>query len=161
MVEGPPWLDLIKNIGSYGTPATLVIIGLLAWWQVLPKLIDAISNRQSKIEERMALLLDSATERFEKQLKEADERHDDCMAGQRVLIQRIDEQDEKLSVQSRLIDAQQDMITGLKAQLRQLQVSSVRVEGSPISGLARGVVEALDHIDDITTPGRSTKEASA
>lgn len=141
------WLDLLKGIGSYGTPATLVLIGLLTWWQILPKLIDAISNRQSKIEERMGLLLDNATERFEKQLADADRRHDDCMKGQRQLVGRIDEQDKKLSEQSRLIDAQSDMITGLKAQLRQLQVSAVRLDGTGITDIARGVVEALDHLN--------------
>lgn len=142
------WWDLIKGIGqSYGTPATLVIIGLLTWWQVLPKLIDAITNRQSKIEGRMAALLDSATERFEKELAAADKRHEDCMAGQQRLIARIDEQDEKLSEQSRLIDSQQDMITGLKKQLRQLQVSAIRQEGHPISEMAQRAVEALERLD--------------
>ena len=147
-MEGSPWLNIGKIVGSYGTPATLILLGLLAWWQGLPKLIEALSNRQSKVEERMALLLDSATQRFEKQLKEADQRHDDCMEGQRELIKRIDEQDEKLSAQSRLIDEQHDQIAGLKAQLRQLQVSAVRLDGSAISDIARGVVASLENLSD-------------
>jgi len=146
------WLGVLKAIGSYGTPATLIIIGLLTWWRVLPALIEAISNRQSKIEERMAKLLDTTTERFERQLKEADQRHEDCIEGQRLLLTRIDEQDEKLSAQSKLIEEQRDQIAGLKAQLRTLQIAAVRLDGHPISDMARGVVTALENLETPPSP---------
>lgn len=160
-MEEAGWINVLKAAGGYGTSATLVVMGLFAWWHVLPKLIDAISNRQSKIEERMALLLETTTARFEGQLAAADKRHEDCMKGQQLLIQRIDDQDKKLSEQSTTISEQSDLINGLKAQLRQLQMSAVRLDGTPISQMARGVVVALDNLElDQATAPEQLKEGN-
>lgn len=140
-------LEGFKGLGGYTTTGTLVVIALLTWWKVLPAIIDAIANRQSKIEERMGSLLDDATARFTRQIAEADQRHDECMNGQRKLVERIDEQDAKIAEQSRTIGAQDETIAGLRKQFSQLQASAVRLDGTSVSDIARGVVDSLDRID--------------
>ncbi len=97
-------LDYLKGWGGYTTTVTLIVGGLLSWWKVLPALIEAISNRQSKIEERMGKLLESATTRFETQLAASDKRHADCMEGQETLRKRIvalEEEVDQLPVRSK------------------------------------------------------------
>lgn len=140
-------LESLRGLGGYSTTIALIVGGLLTWWKVLPSIIDAIANRQSKIEERMGSLLDDATARFTRQIAEADQRHADCMEGQRKLVARIDEQDAKIAEQSRTIGAQDETIAGLRKQFSQLQASAVRLDGTSVSDIARGVVDSLDRID--------------
>lgn len=141
-------LDFLKGWGGYTTTLTLIAGGLLTWWKVLPALIDALANRQSKIEERMGALLRDATDRFSRQIAEADARHADCMEGQRKLLERVEEQDEKITAQSRKLQEQDETIAGLRAQFRSMQVSAVRIEGGGVSALARGMIETLDIVEE-------------
>jgi len=59
------------------------VIGL--WWKGLPAIIDAFERKQSGVELRIAGLLDDQAKRFNEQLGQADDRHDECMEGQRQL----------------------------------------------------------------------------
>lgn len=58
---------------------------LLGFWKALPSVLDAFERRQSGIETRTEALLDAQTKRFNEQLKQADDRHEECMKGQQVL----------------------------------------------------------------------------
>jgi len=134
---------------------TLVAMLLIAWWQGLPKLLDAITNRQSKIEERMQDLLDKATERFERELAAADKRHGDCMAANDVLAGRINEQEKRLAGQASTIAEQGDQlvtaqrtIDSLKKQIVQMQASALRVATHPSnSGLLEPMLEQLAAVE--------------
>ena len=126
---------------------TLVIMALVAWWKGLPAFIDAMANRQSKIEERMGALLQQTTDRFSRELADADKRHEDCVKSQEVLRARIEAQDKKIAEQQECISEQQATIEGLKRQMLQMQQSAIRLEGMGSGGIAevaKAAVKAFD-----------------
>lgn len=143
-----PLLENLKGFGGYTTTLAIIIGGLLAWWKVLPAFVDAISNRQSKIEERMALLLENATARFTRDIAAADLRHADCMAGQDKLLARIDALEEKSAAQQACIEDQQRTIEGLRRGTAQRQVSAIRTEGQGASPMVERAMQALSQIPE-------------
>jgi predicted nucleic acid-binding Zn-ribbon protein len=127
----------------------IVIGGLVAWWKGLPAFLEALANRQSKMEERMASLLQATTDRFTRELEAADKRHEDCMKGQERLIERIGQLERRGAEDRECIEKQQETIAGLKRQIVQLQVSAVRTEGVGVSPVIQGVVARLDALPGV------------
>lgn len=125
---------------------TLVVMGLGMWWRGLPALIDAIANRQSKIEERMQGLLDRSTERFAREIEAADERHESCMEGQRKLIKRLEEVEAAREEDRKLINEQTRTIEALNHKITQMQVSAIRVDGQAPSPMIEAAIRSLDEI---------------
>lgn len=70
---------------------TLVAAALGMWWKGLPAVIDAFERRQSGIETRTEALLDAQATRFNAQLAQADDRHEECMEGQKKLREELDQ----------------------------------------------------------------------
>lgn len=70
---------------------TLVATALAMWWKGLPAVIDAFERRQSGIELRTEALLDQQATRFNAQLAQADDRHEECMEGQKKLREELDQ----------------------------------------------------------------------
>ncbi len=136
------FLESLKGYGGYSTTVVIIVFGLMTWWKVLPSVIDAISNRQSKIEERIGKLLDEATPRFERQIAAADERHEHCMEGQEALQREVNRLREHSVVQDKTIE-------GLRRQILQMQVSAVRLEGSGVTPIATATVAALDRMKGV------------
>lgn len=118
----------------------LVALCLMAWWKGLPAVIEVIANRQSAIEQRMGILLEQTTERFMRQLEEADHRHEECMRGQESLRERI------VVLERDLRDANQH-IAGLNRQLAAMQISTVRV--TPSMQPSQDIVDMMDRLDKI------------
>lgn len=135
----PHWAEALKGFGGYSTTATIIVFGLLAWWKVLPAFIDAISNRQSKIEERMGKLLEDATARFQREIAAADERHHDCMEGQRLMALEVDRLRD-------CVNDQQATIEGLKRQIIQMQTSALRVDGQGVTPIITAALQSLDKV---------------
>lgn len=137
--------DLLPTILAKGwTPGgagiwVLIVMGLAGWWKGLPAVLEAIANRQSKIEERMGQLLEDTTARFTRELAAADARHHDCMEGQAKMVAEV----ERLRV---CVQEQQATIESLKKQLIQVQVSAIRVECQPASPLVAAAVASLDRV---------------
>jgi uncharacterized coiled-coil protein SlyX len=118
-----------------------VCILLLILWKGVPAFLDAISNRQSKVEERMEARLKDSDERYLKQIEAADRRHEDCMKANETLSERIDALEERDAKKSKIIAENGDLlvvaqqtivkqseeIAGLKRQIVQMQVSTLRV----------------------------------
>lgn len=117
----------------------LVAISLAGWWKGLPAVLEALANRQSKIEERMGKLLEDATARFTRELAAADARHHDCMEGQAKMSGEV----ERLRI---CVAEQQETIDGLKKQLTQVQVSTLRTEGQAPSPLVAAALLSLDRV---------------
>lgn len=147
--EATGFLQEIKGFGGYTTTATLIIFGLLTWWKVLPSLIDALANRQSKIEERMGKLLEDATARFTREIEAADKRHDDCMAGQERLVSRIGVLEDKVAEQQQCIEQQQQTIEGLRRKDLQQQVSALRTEGVEKSPMIAAAISRLSKLPEV------------
>ncbi len=122
---------------------TLVAMLLAAWWKGLPTFLDAMANRQSKIEERMGKLLDDATTRFTRELAEADKRHEECIQGQERLRVRMEAQGARMEVQDQCIREQQSTIEGLKRQMMSMQVSAIRTDGMAPSPIIEAMIEKL------------------
>ena len=127
---------------------SLVALVLLGWWQVLPKFIEAFANRQSKLEERMQVLLDRSTERFQRELAAADERHDACLEGQKRLMIRVEELERGRDEDRKLIAEQTRTIEGLNHKITQMQISALRTDGMVPSPLIKGVMDRLDQMPD-------------
>lgn len=139
MMPHPSFLEAIKGYGGYSTSLILIIGGLLTWWRVLPAVIEAISNRQSKVEERMGKLLDDATARFSRELMAADKRHDECMEASDRMRSEID------SLRGRVAE-QDTTIEGLRRQLAQMQVSFIRTDGLTPSPMIEAAAARLDDV---------------
>lgn len=136
--------ELIPLLSKGWTPGgagiwVLVVLGLVGWWKGLPAVLEAIANRQSKIEERMGQLLEDATARFTRELAAADARHHDCMKGQSEMHLEVERLRE-------CVQEQQATIDSLKKQLIQVQVSAIRTEGQPVSPLIASAVQSLDRV---------------
>lgn len=125
--------------GAYGI-WLLVLIALGTLWKGSPAFITALSNRQSKVEERMSLLLKDTTDRFSREIAEADKRHDECVKGQDLLRDRIDKQDTKIREQQSTIDA-------LRREMSQVGVSAIRNGVLPVSPEIESALAQLDKID--------------
>jgi len=140
---------LEKLILSNWTPGgagvwVLVIFCLIAWWKALPAVIDAISNRRSKIEERLGAEMDAMAKRFTEQIAAADSRHDDCIRGQTELQQRITAQDGVIAQQNDTIARQSNTIVQLSDQVAGLKTSNQQLQMSLASSLSNGESRAID-----------------
>lgn len=121
---------------------TLVIMALIAWWQGLPKLLDAITNRQSKIEERMGQLLADATTRFDRQIAEADRRLDECTKRHQQMEEHYER---RIAAMQGEIDGLHDLVAGLKKQRVAVQVSAIRNAPDAISSpVIEDMVQSLE-----------------
>lgn len=98
----------------------LVAMALLGWWKGLPGVLDAWTNRLAKEKEHR----EKEIERLERQIKAADDRHDECLEGQRVLRQEMTAM-QKLHAEE--VQRLQGMISGMVVQMRQMQLSAGRV----------------------------------
>ncbi|GAA0730018.1 hypothetical protein [Sphingomonas japonica] len=83
-------MSLWDHLGAGWTPGAVGVWSLLGavllgWWKGLPAVLDAFERRQSGIELRTEALLDAQAKRFAEQLAAADDRHDECMEGQKAL----------------------------------------------------------------------------
>lgn len=75
----------------------LVLVTLVTWWRYLPAVLDARANsvalerqtRMQQVEQERADRM-REVERLEGQIKASDERHAECMEGQRKLRDEID-----------------------------------------------------------------------
>jgi uncharacterized coiled-coil protein SlyX len=119
----------------------LVLMFAGTLWRGLPKVIDAIANRRSKIEERLSVEMDAMAARFSGQIVDADHRHEECIRGQEALRSRIDGQDKIIATQGETIAKQNQTISaqsqtifelnndlqGLRAQHRQAGQSIVEL----------------------------------
>lgn len=146
--------ELVPLLTKNWTPGgagiwVLVMLSLVGWWKGLPAVLDAFANRQSKIEERMGALLDDATARFTREIAAADQRHDDCMAGQERLVARIGVLEDKVAEQQACIEDQQVTIEGLRRKDLQQQVSALRVEGSEPSPMIAAAIARLSTLPEV------------
>lgn len=108
-------LTLLLRGWTPGGVGVWVLVGavLIAWWKGLPAVLDAWSNSVARErDDRMREI-----ERLEGQIKAADDRHAECMDGQRELRKEID----------RL----QRIISGMVIQMRQMQLTAI--DGGPIT----------------------------
>lgn len=157
------WSDIL-GFFSKTTPGSvgiwvIVLLGLAAWWKGLPSVIEAITNRQSKIEERMEARLKQADERFAEQITAADGRHADCVRETDRLRQRVNDQDQRIEHQAHRIteleeqvSAARDQNEGLKRQIVQMQVSTLRV--TPDAAPDGIMAHMLEQLDKVTTVKR-------
>lgn len=82
--------ELLAHLAGGWTPGAVgiwtLVLGVAGlWWKGLPAIIAVFDRRQSGAEERIALLLEAQANRFNVQLGQADDRHEECMEGQRQL----------------------------------------------------------------------------
>lgn len=145
--------EILAKLAAQFTPDvigvwTLVALVLLGWWKGLPGVLDAFANRQSKLEERMQALLDRSTERFEREIAAADERHDACMEGQKRLMIRVEELERGRDEDRKVIAEQTRTIEGLNHKITQMQISALRTDGMAPSPLIKGVMDRLDQLPD-------------
>ena len=145
--------EILEKLAAQFTPGavgvwTLVIMALVGWWKGLPGVLDAFANRQSKIEERMQALLDRSTERFEREIAAADERHNDCIEGQRRLMERVDELEREAMVSRKIINEQAHIIEGLNHKITQMQISALRTEGIAPSSMIQSAMDTLSRLPD-------------
>lgn len=125
----------------------LVVMGLVAWWKGLPAVIEAIANRQSKIEERLGQEMDAMSKRWEARLEQADKQHQECHAAQEVLRGRINDQDriiamqnETIAQQSKTMAAQNEKLTAQDIVNRQLQIAlAERLDNGDESAINRAI----------------------
>ena len=136
--------------GAVGVWALLAAF-LIAWWKGLPAVIEAMANRQSKIEERLGAEMDAMSARWEARLEAADKQHQECIAGQDALRDRITKQDATIALQNDTIAQQtktitdlNERITGLKLSNEQLQISLA--ERRLGDGEESGIDKALDKL---------------
>lgn len=127
---------------------TLVAIALFIAWKmtaVVPILIQAWEQRSSGVEERLQAAMKATLERYDKQLKEADEQHQKCLDGQERLRVRITKQDTTIATQNETIAKQSATIITLTEQVNALKTSNVqqqiaRVEElGPSANMARAL----------------------
>lgn len=115
--DGATWFRYLSLVGIF----------LLGFWKALPAVLDSFERRQSGVELRIESLLDAQSKRFNEQLAAADDRHEECMEGQRLLRDEVD-----------ALRKENGEMRGLLAAMQQgqLAVSSV---------VARTIKEAKDH----------------
>jgi hypothetical protein len=105
----------------------LVAITLIAWWKGLPPVLEAWSNSVAR--ERADRTRE--IERLEGQIKAADDRHSECMEGQRKLRDEMSEMSRRHGEEVLRL---QNLISGLMAQVRQMQFSALDA-GQALPGL--------------------------
>lgn len=71
--------------------AAVILLILGGYWRALPSVLDAFERKQSGIETRTEALLDAQAKRFNEQLAQADDRHEECMEGQKALRLELDQ----------------------------------------------------------------------
>lgn len=105
------WVDNFLARATPGTPAlyAILIVLLLGVWKGLPAVLDAWTNRLS--EERNHREREIA--RLERQIKDADDRHAECLEGQKTLREEV----------NRL----QGMLSAMVIQMRQIQLSATNL----------------------------------
>jgi len=122
----------------------LVALAFRVTWVGLPAIIDAIANRQSKIEERLGAEMDAMSVRWTARIEEADARHEHCEAGQRILMERVTAQDGIIAQQNDTIARQSNTIVQLSDQVAGLKTSNQQLQMSLASGLSNGESRAID-----------------
>ncbi len=129
----------------------LVIMGLVAWWKGLPAVIEAIANRQSKIEERLGREMDAMSQRWEARLEAADKQHQECVKGQEALRERTNKQDviiakqnETIANQTKQISDLTDKVSALKITNEMLQIREAQKELD--GGSDSAIYRALDQL---------------
>lgn len=113
---------------------TLLAVFLLGFWKALPSVLDAFERRQSGIELRTEGLLDAQTKRFEDQLARADERHDECMEGQRQLRIEMAERDKR---------AQQER------EQDRAEIAQIRRENADLWGMLSAMRQGAQSVEDV------------
>lgn len=122
---------LLDKLGQGWTPGAigvwvLVAAVVTAWWRGLPSVLDAFERKQSGIELRTEALLDAQAKRFAEQLAAADDRHDECMEGQKALRAEME-----------ILRRDNTELRGMLAAIQQGQMSTSVV-------VARAIVEAKE-----------------
>jgi septal ring factor EnvC (AmiA/AmiB activator) len=130
------WISRTLTVGSVGI-WTIVIMAAGAWWKGLPAVLGAWDGRLSKQQER----IDREFERLERQIKEADDRHDDCMEGQRKLR-------EEMAAVRETHRAEVETLYGQLRQLRQLIASTGANQDMPagVSPMLAPMMNALSNL---------------
>lgn len=126
-----------QDAGAWFRLLVVLAAFLLGFWKALPSVLDAFERRQSGIEVRTQALLDSQTERFEIQLTAADDRHAECMEGQRLLREALDALRRESSEEIRQLRAQNSELWSTLNAMRQGAMSVQNV-------VARTIQEAKD-----------------
>lgn len=88
------WLqaNILSNEGAaWLRYASLMITVVWGFWRGLPAVFDMFERRQSGIEIRTEALLDAQSRRFAEQLAAADDRHEECMKGQQVMREQMED----------------------------------------------------------------------
>lgn len=131
------FLDTFNKV-NFGTVSgwTLVALVIIAWWKGLPSIIEAIANRQSKIEERLGAEMSAMSERWNKRLAEADAQHARCMEGQEHLLLRIKRQDLTIANQNKTIAKQTDTIMDLSNKINALRASNAQQQIAAVERIA-------------------------
>jgi hypothetical protein len=132
--------------GATGIYGILVLL-LLGWWKGLPTVLDSWSKRLDA--ERIARLAAIKAERehaeheiarLERQIALADERHAECMDGQKAMRHEIAEMQVRHATE---ISRLQALISGMVMQMRQMQLSAIGEKIAPpspeISALLRAI----------------------
>lgn len=121
--------DFIAWVENGVTPGAIGVWGLLAafliaWWKGLPPVIEALVNRQSKIEERLGAEMDAMSRRWEERLETADKQHKACHEAQEALRERVVAQDGIIAQQNDTIARQTAQIVGLTEKVSALKITN-------------------------------------
>lgn len=121
-------LPLLKAGWTPGGVGIFIIIAMLGgmWWKGLPALLDAWTRRADQEAQRIS----KDFERLERQIEAGDKRHEECLEGQRVLRGEVDRLNK--------------VIDGLIRQMRQLQISAVRVGMDEPPTVTSKIIAELD-----------------
>jgi hypothetical protein len=119
----PAWAGSVP-----GWIMAISFLGIL--WKGLPAVLDSWSNSVAKEREHRQ----SEIARLEKQIKDGDDRHSECMEGQRSLRIEIAEMQTKHTREledmqarhMREVERLQQLVSGMVMQLRQVQLSALR-----------------------------------
>ncbi len=123
----------------------LVVMAAVAWWKGLPGVLDAWTNRLTTEKEHR----EKEIERLERQIAAADDRHEECLAGQKLLRTEIAEMQkshaaETSRLHSDIAKLHADM-SAMVIKMRQMQLSAGRVVpnmpdeySAMIEGMERG-----------------------
>lgn len=141
---------ILSAIGNGWTPGAvgiwvLVGLGLLGFWKGLPAVLDAWSNSASKEREHR----EREIARLEAQILASDERHSECMEGQKLLRLEIAEIQKERAAERKESATEyaelQKLVTGLIVQMRQMQLSAV--DGQPMPALSHDMASLLASLE--------------
>lgn len=123
-------------------------LGIL--WKGLPAVLDAWSNSVAKEREHR----EREIKRLETQISGADDRHNECMEGQRKLRIEIDlmrkEHAGEIEAMRRAhadeAEGMRKIMSGMVAQMRQFQITSASLHGD---GLSPAILSMIDQLDKV------------